>query len=237
MLKNAPEGKLRCAINKGCYQYYCGNVYLGKDKKEYIRQIAQKEYNVKLRDKIEEYQMTLKKIFDLYNNKELENVYRKSHPARKEVIDPIISLPEQIIRQFNSIQYESKGFRDDDTTEYYTAKCERVRSKSEKIVADELYRYKIPYKYEMPLQLKIQNKLVTFYPDFTVLNKRTGRKFIIEHLGMMDKMSYYDNAIQKIDIYEKNNILLGRDMILFHETANSPLNVTVIQKYIEEYLC
>ena len=25
-VKGAPEGKLRCAINKGCYQYYIGKV-------------------------------------------------------------------------------------------------------------------------------------------------------------------------------------------------------------------
>ena len=33
-LMNAPDGKLSCAINKGCFQYYSGNVYLGKEKKE-----------------------------------------------------------------------------------------------------------------------------------------------------------------------------------------------------------
>ena len=196
MLKNAPEGKLRCAINKGYYQYYCGKKYLGKNEKEYIKQLAQKEYNIKLLDKIEEYQNALEELYDLYSNEELENVYRESHPARKEVISPIIKLPEQI-----------------------------------------LYLYKVPYKYEMPLKLKNQNRIVTFYPDFTALNKRTERKFIIEHLGMMDKMSYYENAMRKIDVYEKNNILLGRDMILLHETSNSPLNVNVVRKYIEEYLC
>ena len=52
-------------------------------------------------------------------------------------------------------------------TEYYTIKGERVRSKSEKIIADELYRYQIPYKYEFPLTLATHNRNIQLYPDFT----------------------------------------------------------------------
>ena len=77
---------------------------------------------------------------------------------------------------------------------------------------------------------------IVIYPDFTVLNKRTGKRWIIEHLGMMDKSSYYESAIRKIDTYEKNNMLLGRDVLIFHESSASPLNTNVIKEYIEHYL-
>lgn len=46
---------------------------------------------------------------------------------------------------------------------------ERVRSKSEVIIADILNQEGIPYRYECPLQLKGWGKV---YPDFTVLSER-----------------------------------------------------------------
>lgn len=237
IVKYAPEGKLRCAINKGCYQYYSGKTYLGEKKKTEIKKLAQKEYCQKLNRKVEKRIKKLIELQDIYENEELEQEYRRLHPARKHLIEPLVKPIENIIEDFENIEYTGKIFAEDDKTEYYTAKGERVRSKSEKIIADELYRYNIPYKYEMPIQLRVGNRLIQFYPDFTAINKRTGKRWVIEHFGMMDKMSYYENALQKLDIYEKNNMLVGVDLIILHETSAIPLNINSLRKYIERYLC
>lgn len=236
-IKNAPEGTLRCAINKGYYQYYSGNTYLGENKKDYVKQIAQKEYCLKLNRRVAKKLQKLEELGRIYENEALDEVYRSLHPARKQLVEPIVKPIEEIIEEFESIKYEGKVFSEEDETEYYTVKGERVRSKSEKIIADELYRYQIPYKYEMPIELWERQKKLRFYPDFTVLNKRTGKMWIIEHLGMMDKMSYFENAMRKLDLYERNEILLGKKLILLHETSNYPLSTTVLRKYIETYLC
>lgn len=236
-IKNAPEGTLRCAINKGYYQYYSGNTYLGENKKDYIKQIAQKEYCLKLNRRVAKKLQKLEELGRIYENEALDEVYRSLHPARKQLVEPIVKPIEEIIEEFESIKYEGKVFSEEDETEYYTVKGERVRSKSEKIIADELYRYQIPYKYEMPIELWERQKKLRFYPDFTVLNKRTGKMWIIEHLGMMDKMSYFENVMRKLDLYERNEILLGEKLILLHETSNYPLSTTVLRKYIETYLC
>ena len=74
------------------------------------------------------------------------------------------------------------------------------------------------------------------YPDFTALNKRTGKKWIIEHLGMMDREGYFNNSMFKLDTYEKNDILLGRELIVLHETSTMPLNTKIVGQYINEYL-
>ena len=50
------------------------------------------------------------------------------------------------------------------------------------------------------------------------------------------KASYYESVMYKLDTYEKNGILLGDSLILFHETSNSPLSINVVKKYIELYL-
>lgn len=48
---------------------------------------------------------------------------------------------------------------------YETDNKERVRSKSELNIANALYKYGIPYKYECPLRLS-NGKVI--YPDFTI---------------------------------------------------------------------
>jgi len=59
----------------------------------------------------------------------------------------------------------------------------------------------------------------------------------MEHFGMMDKASYYESAMFKLDTYEKNNILIGINLILLHESSSSPINTNVVRKYFENYLC
>lgn len=236
LMENAPEGKLRCAVSKGYYQYYLGKEYLGKGKKELISKIAQKEYAQQLDRKLEEYQEKLEILKQLYEGEEAENIYRNLHPARKIIIEPIVRPVEDIIKEFEKIEYQGKEFSVEDKTEFYTIKGERVRSKSEKIIADELFRNNIPYHYELPLELESWKKKIWIYSDFTVLNKRTGKRWIIEHLGMMDKPSYCEMAMQKLSIYEKNGFLLGDGLILLHETSLEPLNVNILKKYIEKYL-
>lgn len=236
IIKNAPDEHLRCVNSKGYYQYYAGGKYLGKDKRNYAKQIAQKEYCLKLEKELKEYQEVLQKANDLYQKNGLENIYRELYPGRKQLVDPLVRPIEDIIDEFEKLKYEGKTFDKENITEFYTIKGERVRSKSEKIIADELCRYGIPYKYEMPLELENWNKKVVIYPDFTALNCRSGKRWIIEHFGMMDKSSYYENAMYKLDTYEKNDILLGVNLILFHETSTSPININVVRKYIELYL-
>ena len=120
--------------------------------------------------------------------------------------------------------------------EYFTANGERVRSKSEIIIADHLRRYGVVYKYEKPLELTVHGRRVTFYPDFTVMNSRTGRIYYLEHFGMMDNEDYYNAVLRKLDAFEMNQLLIGRDVLLLHESSSAPLNTRVLDCYIQEFL-
>ncbi len=232
-LASAPEGKLRCAINKGSFQYYIGKEYQGKKKRKLVQKIAQKEYTLQLLVRIKKQKAALENLLTTLDKYGLDEVCRNLHPARKQLVQPYIKPVSDIIEEFENIQYKGKGFSEDDTTAYYTEKSESVRSKSEKIIADTLNRKGIPYHYELPLELKYRNRTIVMYPDFTVLNKRTGKRYILEHLGMMDKPSYYESAMWKIDVYEKNGILLGDRLLITHETAGSPLDTNVLEGYVE----
>ena len=71
-------------------------------------------------------------------------------------------------------EYHGKEFKEG-VPVILTEKGERVRSKSEKIIADYFYRKNILYKYEKPLYL---NGYGIVYPDFTLLSRKQERKFI-----------------------------------------------------------
>ena len=88
------------------------------------------------------------------------------------MVTPIKPTWDQIVTKWNEEEYQGKGFQEG-TAVILTEKGERVRSKSEKILADLFYKRNIPYKYEKPLYLK---EYGTIYPDFTFLSKRFGQE-------------------------------------------------------------
>jgi hypothetical protein len=68
-----------------------------------------------------------------------------------------------------------------------TARGELVRSKSEVIIADLLDGLGLPYAYEQPFTAPDGS---VRYPDFTIDDAETGRRLLIEHLGMLDRPDY-----------------------------------------------
>ena len=139
---------------------------------------------------------------------------------------------EEYVRKWQEEIYQGKLFYED-TPELYTLKDERVRSKSELIIADMLSNKEIPYKYECPLRLSGGVKV---YPDFTVLNIKKREEMYWEHLGMMDDPEYVESAIRKIITYEQNGIYLGEKLILTYETRKQPISQKDVKRIIEHYL-
>ncbi|MCQ2577173.1 MAG: hypothetical protein MJ176_01450 [Treponema sp.] len=117
--------------------------------------------------------------------------------------------------------------------EFFTANGEKVRSKSEVIIADTLSRMKIPYKYEMSLELKDGK---TIYPDFCCLNLRTRQEVYWEHFGLMDDPDYISKAISKIKKIQESGYNLGENFIFTMEKSELPLNPKFVQTMVEKYL-
>lgn len=230
-----PKGTLRCTSSNGADQYYVDGEYVSKRRKDYVQEIAQREYYEKMIPILEHNLRTLKDMEDIYEKQALTACYEKSCSARKKIVVPMIDPIENKIRKFQEEKYPPGEFDENNRTEFYTRKGERVRSKSELIIAEELQRYQVPYLYEKPLEFKDWNRNVILRPDFTVMNCRTGKIIIYEHLGKMDDPEYVERNIHKLDLYERNGYLLGRDLLITHETKDSPLNVGVLDSYIREY--
>ncbi len=238
-LQKAPKGILRVSCCGNRIQYYQrmdthdrnGTYLRGKDR-ELACGLAQKEYDQKVLRAVEKELAVVEKCLVSYPHVPAEEVYENLHKERKKLVVPVRETDEQYVRTWEAVSYQGKGFGEN-VPEFYTAKKERVRSKSELIIADFLKKESVPYRYECPIYLKGMGQV---YPDFTVLNVRTRKEVHWEHLGMMDDAVYAEKALQKIAMYEQNGIYPGEKLILTYETRKSPLSQKVIKNMIAHYL-
>lgn len=238
-LKNVPEGFLRIC-NRGSKTYYyhrtnpkdSNGSYLSKDDVQLVHQLAQKNYDTKVLHSINQELDAIKSYHSLSPKTNVEEIYEALNHKRQNLIIPVSEPEDQYIQNWTSVEYQGKHF-DEHIPELYTAKGERVRSKSEIIIADLLHRESIPYRYEYPLYLP---GMGTIYPDFTALHVKLRKEIYWEHLGMMDDPVYVEKALQKIAAYEQNGIFPGENLILTYETKQTPINQKLVLLMIRHYL-
>lgn len=238
-LKTAPEGLLRVCNSRNRIQYYhrtdpkdFNGVYIKEKNIHLAQRLAQKDYDQKILRAIEKELECIRKYLINYPKTNVEQVFESLHRDRQRLIHPIRETDEQYSQNWRNVEYEGKGFAED-APEFYTSRGERVRSKSEWIIAELLEKEEIPYRYEYPVYLRGFGKV---YPDFTVLNIRTRREIYWEHMGMMDNPAYAEKAVNKIHTYEQNGIFPGEELLLTYETSKSPLDQKVIMRKIQRYL-
>lgn len=236
-LENAPEGTLRIISNRGCEQYYhrtdrkeSNGKYIRKEQKEFARMLARKEYHKKILAVSKKCLAEIQAFEENYHPEKLIEIYDSLSEPRKRLLEPILVNDEEYVQKWESVPYEGKGFAKD-LPEIYTDKGERVRSKSEKMIADKLYQMGIPYRYECPIELKGYG---TIYPDFVLLYVAERKEYILEHLGMMDNPEYSIKAIRKINTYAQNGIYVGDRLLLTYETSQDPVDMRLLQKMLQK---
>lgn len=243
-LKNCSDASLEVITNHGRFQYYyleddknSGNrkhrKYIKKDDRNLAVSLAQRDYDKILLEKLEKRLNALHDLRKTYDETAPEELINTFCDGRKELIQPLMFSSEEYARKWQEKKYQGKEIGNN-VPEFYTVRGERVRSKSEVIIADTLERRGIPYHYEHPLILE---RTEIIYPDFTVLNVRTRKTFFWEHLGKMDDEQYVEDNLARIELYERNGIFPGTELLLTFETKISPLNKRKIDAIINKYLC
>lgn len=238
-LKKAPEGIVNIAkTTKRTQFYYKKNPsdkerkYLRNDEKELVAKLCQKDYDEKVLEAAQKEWKCLDNLKKRYPFITCEEIFGKLNEERKKYVIPIELPEETFVSRWEAEPYTRKGFSEG-TPEYYTQKGERVRSKSEILIANALYMQGIPYKYECPLYLKGYGIV---HPDFTILNVRLRKEIYWEHLGRMDDSEYVEDNLRKIETYEKNDFFSGGKLLLTYETSKRPLNTRTIERMISKYL-
>lgn len=238
-MKNAPEGTLRISIRPNKTQYYHltdierhNGKYIPNKDRPLAVQLAQKDYDTKLLKVLKEQQKAIESFIEAYDPDAAEQVYEKLSEQRKALVRPEYLSDEEFVRQWLSQPYTRLGFKEDDQ-EFYTAKGERVRSKSEILIADALLRHDVPYLCEVPVY---NNGVIFAAPDFKCLNKRLRKVYYWEHLGKLGEPDYANRNVKKLEKYALAEDFDESSLVLTCETDGHPLNTKVIEAKIRKYL-
>lgn len=267
--KNAIEGRLRMARRKNSVHYFhvtesspVQGVYISQSDFKTVRALCQKDYDESVLVELNRELRVVDNFIKMYRPEQLNTVYEKLASERKSFAEPVLLPDEEYASRWLAVKYSGKGMSADAPL-LETSRGERVRSKSEVIIADTLDRLKIPYRYEFPHQLKVRRnsrgrgdalhnplgnkqdggrqhdssrRTVTFHPDFTCLNIRTRREFIWEHFGRMDDPEYIAETLGKFETYTANGIFPGETLIFTMETQERPLNPATVEALARKFL-
>ena len=230
-----PNGRIKIKKCKSGIYYYLStkentDKLLSKDDGLLIGKLLQKSYFQKSLQSLNCELDALKRIQLIYPKTIAEDLYDQLPDERRNLIKPIILGDERIVRKWLETPYRHKPFRQD-APEFYSLRGDRVRSKSEVIIADRLYAKGVPYKYECPI--KVGNKII--HPDFSALKMSELKIVYLEHCGMMDDPKYADDLVRRINDYSEAGIILGDRLFLTFETADMPLDVRTVDRLIDSH--
>ncbi len=197
-----------------------------------VKGILQKDYDRTVIETLVSLRYRLKKFLKLYDTDEIDRVYQNLSAAKKALVRPVVPTDEELVRKWKD---SYKGSRNTFPGQgvYLTEGGEKVRSKSEKILADIFRKNGIPYSYEPEFRLKDGSHL---FPDFALLNLKTGKTVYWEHFGLVSEGEYAIRTLQKLDLYEKNGLMAGRDLLYSMESEGAPLDISQIEQKIREFL-
>ena len=155
--------------------------------------------------------------------------FQNSNILLKELIEilPDSIYDDPFLMQWACEEFEYNTYKEEQLT-YITLKGHKVRSKSERFIANALFELKIPYRYECVMYLSGYK----MYPDFLIL-KPNGELLIWEHFGLLDDQNYQNNANKKIKIYNNSGYTQFRNLIC--TTEDDLKDISVISDIIQRF--
>ena len=199
----APEGQLFFrTVNGKTRLYWRQSVgakngrYLSAKKSDIAEKLAQKKCAEETAVAIDRELFVLEKCLQALNKivgSPVEEVHEKLDERIRELSAPIIESDNQYAQNWLTEGEWDNRFHEDHK-KIVTKSGEKVRSKSEAIIAAILRNESVPFKYEHPL--RIGERMI--YPDFTVLDRHHRREIYWEHFGMIDDPDYAVNAAKKL---------------------------------------
>lgn len=257
-VSTAPDGSLRISKSHGITQYYHKSVN-GKKAGDYIpktdgylpKSLAQKEYDVSLLKELNKEHEYLLKVLKKCSSFNTDKIYEKLNNDRKKLVTPVSYSDQEYINIWKSIESSPKS-DDKSFYDFVSLNGEKVKTASEKMIADALFNAGIPYKYEYPLVLEpntqnknikrsggllsVINSIFTVHCTFYCLNVRTRQEYIWEVFNNIDDQKNLEESVKKISDYNNSGFILGKNLIYLLETSSNPLTDKLITNTIEAHL-
>lgn len=233
-IQDAPVGKLR-VYTSGNYSRWIvllpdgTNQYLKKAEKELAYRLWRKQQDM---DTLNLYQKELAimqrsdaVLKKLYNSQEKRINRHINTDAAREIAE-FSKKSEWAKEPYSKNPYKPEGLTD------IGPFSEKMRSKSEVIIAMSLVKYDIKYRYECEYPLNGRS----VYPDFMIKRPSDGKIILWEHFGMWDVDKYRSAAIDKISEYLSSGLVPYEDFIYSIETSQRHTNPERINDMIRTFI-
>ena len=202
MLHNLPPGRLECHRVENRYRWYVvknGNrEYLKKTELSLAKRLAYKR-KMKLNIVKMEHELLALETFIEQIESAPKGIDRRLLDENKEVnrLSQLYieeKFPERV--EWQSAPGESMNWKSEEKR-VKSKSGVYFRSKDEAMIDDALYEHGLLVRYEDKLEL---GKNVE-YPDFHIMDPKTGKTIYWEHFGMMDLPNYRRRATYKLRCY------------------------------------
>ncbi len=158
--KTYPEGRLRISNTGSQKRYYHviseekpKGVFITKNDQSIARKLAEKDYNSRFLELATEELSRLERMIHIISEDNADMAFERMSPGRQELVRPYILTDEILINDWLGKSFKINQFMPERKI-YDTIKGEKVRSKSEALLANMFFEMKIPYRYECELRLK-----------------------------------------------------------------------------------
>lgn len=247
-LESSPEGRLICQKNGKSVQFlqlkYDGKKRIRKGinkKTDLIKALARKEYSMKaseiLSNNIDAIRESAEKQIPFDPDSILQSMSKAYArlPAeyffdRDRLVIPA-GLDEDLTAKVRRHEeWWRKPYKEywgfPEFKERTTSRGQKVRSISELLIAEALYKYSIPFHYEE--EFEADGK--TYAPDFTFEGK-DFENFYLDYFGMMNNPKYAKKNILKLDDYYDIGLIPGDNLIVVFNSSGV-MNASVIEGII-----
>lgn len=251
-LRSCPDGVLKRSVDRGRIQYFQITKTNGKRKRHginrnqrLIKSLAEKAYFQETLDLIKENLCQLKQAFESTEDHDADCILEKLQRDFPELSkacffdqknwiaeNPADRTLQQRLEShitWADSPYEKSTYRKWDL-KVTTSRGLLVRTKSEALIAEKLYEYGIPFRYEQILW--IDDSLIV--PDFT-FETASGDELFWEHAGMLENMYYSFRHHLKMMQYEAASIFPWQKLIVTYDIDNE-LNLQVVDDMIRHIL-
>lgn len=237
-VQRAPDGYLHIVRKGRAVQYYHRldgsrtGTYIRKEELDLSKQLAQKAYEQECLNAAQYIDRELRKSGrkpKTVSLAGLNDVYNNLRPERKRLVKPVVVSDEEFLKRWIANQKPGSSYEKPDA--YITLNGEKVRSKSEMMIADRLKLLGLPYKYEQPLFLA-DGRVV--FPDFTILDTRSRQDVYYEHFGRMGEEKYLEDNVAKYNRYLKSGYSYGSRFLCSFETNHRPIDMEAVENMLRQ---
>ena len=234
-----PDGHLKCSKRGGRKCYYIvkteGGVrrarYIPADQMDIAEAMAMRDYLTRKRRLLDQDLKCMEMLPECYSGRCGIDAAESMNPDHFALIKDSVFPAEDELAVWQNAPYE-KNSKYPEALVHRTISGVMVRSKSESIIADQLFSRGIPFRYEAQLMVCGRE----FYPDFLILHPRDWRPLIWEHFGLMSSETYRESTVRKLALYFEAGFKLGRDLVATFEWEDLPLDSSAVAKLIEHCL-